>query len=556
MRKTFHFLAGCGYRLAFLPIILLSLPRLFAQEPPTPDHLEAIFARILNPDSATAVFYETLEKLRDPSPANEKSLQRLYTDLIDLVNDAERARWKTLRTPDEKVAFIKRFWIGHDLTPATLVNERLIEHYSRLLHARNKYRRWMGSRGYDDRGMIYIQYGPPDDYVDDVINQGTVPVSSWVYYRHGNPVNFDFVDQGSGYRLTSWLTDAMRNFNPIAGLPTLQSLVNRRVTLHPFYARLSSELEYLISQSNRNPNEIRRQMERAINAYATEVTTKQAELPKSVSDVLTTIDALPCALHLAKFKGANQKLDLVASYGFDPTDLKGKTDTLQVQIVSAVRDSSLSFYTSRDTTCTFRPRTPQPIEAFVAATTYSLPPNKYYFLLDVNNTASNQRGLRDFPVVLGRYPDGVLHLSTAIFATQVVAASDSLAPKQSLRRHDLAMTPYPFSTIKRDKRIFLYLEIYDLKRDETGETFYEVEYEVNAPEKKGLSSLLASLNPFGKSRGSISVTDTRRGKATTEPTYLQLDFSELRGGSYNLVVRVTDKVANITKESKLQFELE
>jgi hypothetical protein len=236
--------------------------------------------------------------------------------------------------------------------------------------------------------------------------------------------------------------------------------------------------------------------------------------------------------------------------------LKGKTDTLQVRIVAAVRDSSLGFYASRDTTCTFRPRTPQPVEAFVAATTYSLPPSKYYFLLDINNPHGKQRGLRDFSVVLGRYPDGVLHLSTAIFASQVVPASDSLAPKQSLRRHDLAMTPYPFSTIKRDQRIFLYLEIYDLKRDESGETFYEVQYEVNAPEKKGLPSLLASLNPFSKSRGSISVIYTRRGKATTEPTYLQLDFSQLRGGNYDLIVRVTDKVAKITKESKLEFELE
>jgi GWxTD domain-containing protein len=560
MRKTFRFPVGCVYRLIFLPIILLSLPRLFSQEPQASDHLEAIFARIQNPDSATAVFYEALEKLREPlraqpSPVNEKSLQRLYTDIIDIINDAERARWETLRAPDEKVAFIKRFWIGHDLTPATPVNERLVEHYTRLLYARDKFG-YFDARGYDDRGMIYIQYGPPDDYVDDVINQGTVPVSSWVYYRHGTPVNFDFVDQGSGYRLTSWLTNAMRNFNPIAGLPTLQSLVNRRVTLHPFYARLSSELEYILSQRISNPNDIRRQIERAVNAYAIDVTTKQAQLPKSMSDVLTTIDALPCALHLAKFKGKNQKLDLVASYGFAPADLKGKTDTLQVRIVAAVRDSSLGFYASRDTTCTFRPRTPQPVEAFVAATTYSLPPSKYYFLLDINNPHGKQRGLRDFSVVLGRYPDGVLHLSTAIFASQVVPASDSLAPKQSLRRHDLAMTPYPFSTIKRDQRIFLYLEIYDLKRDESGETFYEVQYEVNAPEKKGLPSLLASLNPFSKSRGSISVIDTRRGKATTEPTYLQLDFSQLRGGNYDLIVRVTDKVAKITKESKLEFELE
>jgi hypothetical protein len=49
--------------------------------------------------------------------------------------------------------------------------------------------------------------------------------------------------------------------------------------------------------------------------------------------------------------------------------------------------------------------------------------------------------------------------------------------------------------------------------------------------------------------GSISVSDTRRGKAAMEPTYLQLDFSRLRGGKYDLIVRVTDKLAKITKET-------
>jgi len=37
-------------------------------------------ARVQNPDSATAVFYETLEKLRDPSPVNENRLARLYSE--------------------------------------------------------------------------------------------------------------------------------------------------------------------------------------------------------------------------------------------------------------------------------------------------------------------------------------------------------------------------------------------------------------------------------------------------------------------------------------------
>jgi GWxTD domain-containing protein len=518
-------------------------------------YLDEIFSRTPDPRQSTEAFFETLDQLYRASQDDEKPVTRLYHDIVDIMRDEDKANWKALHTTTEKIVFIKRFWRGNDPTPATSVNERLVEHYTRLRYAREKFS-YFDPKGYDDRGMIYIQFGPPDDYIDDVVNNGTVPVLSWVYQRYGGPINFDFINEGFGYWLNSRLNEALRDFNPIAGLPTLQFLVSRRITLHPTYAQLSSELQEIQRIRTKDPNQVRKLIDRAINTYYAEVTQQQGHLPKAISEVLIKVDALACALNLAKFQGAGQKLDLVASYGFNPADLKSKADTLRVQIVAAVRDSALDICASRDTTYEFMPRSPQSSEAFVAATTYSLPPSKYYFLLDVNNPKGNQRGLRDFTVGLGPYPKEVLHLSTAIFATQVVPASDSLVTRQPLQRQNLAISPYPFATIKRSARLFVYFEIYDLKRDESGETFYEVEYEVNTPEKKGLSSLLASLNPFGKARGSISVTDTRRGKATTEPTHLQLDFSQLRGGNYNLVVRVTDKIANITKESKLQFELE
>jgi GWxTD domain-containing protein len=525
-------------------------------------YLEEIFAEVSAPGAATEAFYEALDELRKPTANKEEKVVRLYADVVDIMSDAELSRWKALRTIDEKVAFVKRFWYGHDPTPATPVNERLVEHYTRLLYARDKFT-WIDMRGYDDRGMIYIKYGPPDDQIEDLGTNETVPLSSWAYQRYGAPISFDFIDEGLGYRVNGRLTKAIRTITPLAELFAMQRLVNKRVTLNPTYAQLSMDLEQIIEEEvRRKPQDPRRKdrqisfrqlLDRAVDTYVIEVSKTQNQLPKSTSEALTKIDALPCALTLAKFQGHDQKLDLVASYGFNLIDLKGKADTVQVQIVAAVRDTTLNICASRDTTYALWPRSLQKSEAFVATATYALPPNKYYFLLDVNNPIGNQRGLRDFTVVLGRYPQGVLHLSTAIFAKEVIPAGDSLQDQRSFKRHHLAIFPYPFASIKRNDRLFVYFEIYDLQREANGETSYEIQYEIKAPEKKGL---LASLNPFGKSGGSISVSDTRRGRAATEPTYLQLDFSRLRGGKYELMVRVTDKLANITKESKLAFELE
>jgi GWxTD domain-containing protein len=534
-----------------------------SNKPISHQYLEGIFAEVSDPGAATEAFYQALDELRKPSADTEKKVMRLYADIVDILSDAELSRWKALRTIDEKVTFLKRFWYGHDPTPATPVNERLVEHYTRLLYARDKFT-WIDMRGYDDRGMIYIKYGPPDDQIEDLGTNETVPLSSWAYQRYGAPISFDFINEGLGYRVNGRLTKAIRATTPLAELFAMQKLANKRVTLHPTYAQLSMELEYIIEvEVQRRPRDPRRTdrqqitfrqlLDRVVDTYVMEVSKAQNQLPKSTSEVLTQIDALSCALTLAKFQGQGQRLDLVASYGFDPADLKGKSDPLRVQIVAAVRDTTLDIFASRDTTFEFMRRSPQNSGVFVATTTYSLPPSKYFFLLDVNNPKGNQRGLRDFTVGLGPYPKGVLHLSTAVFAHEVIPAGDSLQDQRSFKRHHLAIFPYPFATIKRKDRLFVYFEIYDLQRDAGGETFYEIQYEIKAPEKKGL---LASLNPFSKSGGSISVSNTWRGKAATEPTYLQLDFSRLRVGKYGLIVRVTDKLAKITKETKLAFELE
>jgi GWxTD domain-containing protein len=543
-------------------LILLCQPLLFAQqtsafiEQSNYEYLERIFVKVPAVQEATLAFFEASEQLRNFSPNNEKKLTRLHADIIDISSAAELEQWKNLTMAEEKVAFLQRFWLGRDPTPATPANERLVEHYTRLLHAREKYR-WLDFRGYDDRGMIYIQYGAPDDKVEDVINSGTGSVASWVYNHFRKPVNFDFIDNGSGYyRLNNRLTDAIVVVRPQSYIDAISDLVRRRVTLHTNYAKLYWDIQEILGQTGRRPtssnpqqgfHEIRARIDQAFNEAVLQSEKNQALLPKVVTEVFQNIDDLPCVVNLAQFKGADNQPELIAAFGFKKAVLKGQADTIQA--VSAIRDTKLAI--SKSHNLAFRPA--EISEEFVAVETYSLPLGKYYYSLDLTNAAGRQRGLQDFTVILGKYPQGILHLSNVIFAKKIIPSSDYLQDHYSFKRHHLVITPYPFTNLKRDKQFFVYFEIYDLQLDASGETFYEIQYEIKAPEKKGL---LASLNPFGKSGGSISVSDTRRGKTTTEPTYLQIDFSNLRSGKYNLIVRVTDKVASLTKETKLTFELE
>ena len=61
---------------------------------------------------------------------------------------------------------IARFWIERDPTPDTPLNERLVEHWRRIVEARSRFVRHNRSPyRTDDRGTVFVKFGPPDDAI-------------------------------------------------------------------------------------------------------------------------------------------------------------------------------------------------------------------------------------------------------------------------------------------------------------------------------------------------------------------------------------------------------
>ena len=65
--------------------------------------------------------------------------------------------------PEALAIAVKQFWIELDPTPTTPVNERLVQHWQRIVHARRNYVYNRSSPyGTDDRGTLFVKYGEPD----------------------------------------------------------------------------------------------------------------------------------------------------------------------------------------------------------------------------------------------------------------------------------------------------------------------------------------------------------------------------------------------------------
>ncbi len=120
-----------------------------------------------------------------------------------IADPADSKKLKTAQTPEERLALFKAFWKSKDPTPETSHNELKEDYYKRIEYA-NRYFSVMKKDGWKtDFGMIYIQYGMPDQIEDFPFEMSTKAYQIWYYYQLKEPLKFIFVDDhGDGdYRL-------------------------------------------------------------------------------------------------------------------------------------------------------------------------------------------------------------------------------------------------------------------------------------------------------------------------------------------------------------------
>lgn len=116
-----------------------------------------------NYEEACRIYYWALseENMRPFQAEFAAEVERIAPLLENTV--AEQWREDAKKSQPELLQKIKTFWIEKDPTPATILNERLIEHWQRIAFARKNFRKAQTTPyGTDDRGLIYVKYGKPD----------------------------------------------------------------------------------------------------------------------------------------------------------------------------------------------------------------------------------------------------------------------------------------------------------------------------------------------------------------------------------------------------------
>jgi GWxTD domain-containing protein len=491
--------------------------------------------------SATENYFEGIDKLEDHA-----MLDYLFDEQKVILTSFELNQFESAAYPDKKVLF-KKFWKQRDPDPSTPENERLMEHFRRVQFARENFH-FTAPPFYDDRGKIYIKYGPPDDRYNSPVS--TLPAKdneSWTYESIQKGLVFDFVSEAGYFHLVEDLTEAAQpGYDYNSRLALASQLYNERGHLSQAYASLT------VGFSWDNLNHFHSQRTAALEKHPGEIYAYDYKA-----------EIFPFISKWAEFRGDSDKTRIELYSAFPGLLLKfNEVDTQYVNYTDffiEVMDTNFnSIYKLKDR-YSIVSSTTKGMERrhYLLQNNFQLVPGAYNMSLVMSNVDQTFKGVQKRNFSVKDFSGDRLLVSDIELSSNI---SENINTRnQSIVKNDLSIVPYPFSRVVKSKPIHLYFEIYNLTTDKDSKTNYEISYilktiqvERNFWQKTigGIPRLFSN-----KEKNIISTTVQREGDSNTAFEYISLDLQNLERGLTELKVSVIDKNNQQSAENSIEFTL-
>ncbi|MCZ6777098.1 MAG: GWxTD domain-containing protein [Ignavibacteria bacterium] len=129
--------------------------------------------------------------LTEYATKEEPEMDQEFAWVIYAATEDERNQYEQLQGTESKGKFLAEFWRRRPVG--------LKEEYLKRVATANRDFRVLGRDGYKtDRGRVYTQYGPPDDYDRHPNETNSRPYEIWTYHSIQGGVIFVFVERQSG----------------------------------------------------------------------------------------------------------------------------------------------------------------------------------------------------------------------------------------------------------------------------------------------------------------------------------------------------------------------
>jgi len=482
-----------------------------------------------------------------------------------IITEVERRAFQSLQTDEEREQFIEQFWLRRDPNPDTEVNEYKEEYYQRVAYANENFSSGIpGSK--TDRGRIYILYGQPDEKAshpsggsyDRPAHEGggttsTYPFEVW-WYRHlegvGSDVEIEFVDPtGSGeYHIARGPDekDALL-YVPNAG-PTLAEQLGVGSKADRIAGISRGQLfAPRMKDGQFERLELRSRLERTPQVRFSDLAAIAAEsdLPKITADVLPVwlqVDKLRVTENsvMASFTVQLENQDLVyrdvGGIQQAAANIFARITSVSGRRANQFEDVVTSSYTPEALAAGLQGRSVYQQKVFLAPGTYKID-------LAVRDIRSGKTGVIHQGFAIPRYPEDELAASSLVLASKL----EPLNGNQSAAMFtygSMKVVPNPTRAFKPEQTLGVYLQVYNVALDQaTLRPRLEVEYVITQQNREAVR-----LKEDGKnSLSALNSQQVTLGRL--------IPLKDLKPGFYELMVKITDQVAEKTIIQKEPFQV-
>ena len=522
----FNSLLSGSSELPLIPVYL-SLVRLYIQENKY--------------EEAEAAYWKAVK-----SVSSHADLEMILYDFEYILNTREYGILYDPINLDKFKEAMRIFWAERNPLPSLPYNMRLIEHYKRLIYAEKNFR-YNGERlkiydankleainhppwyylndKFNDRGIIYIRFGEPDEQIN-IPQEGSVSRTSWLYEannQHSRMIFYFMVDGDSppGYwTLVPMLLD--RDY-----LDALEIWDARYHSVEPQHTDTWYKFEDegvktaergLSTDSFTWPKEIKRLgAQFTINQFR-----ENASLNLFYLDYAIPLSEL--------FDDTNDKKNIPLEVEISVFDtlmnrVAGKADNLNINLSDSHIHNNL----------------------YISGNNFSLKKQKYIISMDIRVPDENKLFGAYFNIHLSDFNNN-LSCSSLEQAFKINANAENEESRKNVN-----ILPNPTLKFIKTENVFTYYEIYNLSLDKNGSSNYSVNFDVHLKDKsKSIWDLFSGL--FGNNKDyNISISNNYKDVKKDAANYLAFDISELENGVYEMVLNVKDN--NNGKETSASSEL-
>ena len=533
----------------------------------------------------------------------------LLQDIRTVATPQEAAAYGAL-SPDQHADFVRMFWQRRDPTPATPGNERLVEHYRRVLYAMRHFS--SGRAPWDKRGEIYIRYGEPahKSRAGDIryeMDADVVRVKERLWMGLTPEAHKEIIARMG--RLRTSTRDVQYQGEDagdliVADFESIDYELNPNRTFFGGGADRNDGKYYDDVQDSHRDRDAGMTNIRGFPIFPIDGGTQweywiYPDVAGGIEVVFTALDSrgafdfpdMPQGRVLSTFNQSQwtaKRPDRVVAravgrqpeiyrpitndlaFHFDAADFRGPHPHTRLEVywgipLIALIDSGRTEGEVERGIAVFD-STWTPVFRKVAALPYALsddtevqrgallidelalrvPPGKYHLGVEVRDRSRNLMGAYTREVAVEAYTEDALGLSDIELAGSVTEDA-TLKIKGG---HEVV--PMPSKTYLPGQPVTIYYEVYGLTRNEVGQTRYQMDYKISP--RKGKPLAVTILRAVGKLLGIeqkkvVTISYEQVGMAKTEYNYLEIDISGSEAGRYELEVAVTDLNAG-TKVTK------